>query len=120
MNDIKLNEDKRIFFKFSPLLDPIKYMIGKYDIEDPLLFNLPDVINTNSHSKVRDINNSAYVDSFFTYLSSQLLHVHKFEHGLDFYGSFLALKKNYSINVEDDIDYIFESAFFQKNKDILF
>ena len=23
---------KKIFFKYSPLVDPIKYMIGKYDL----------------------------------------------------------------------------------------
>ena len=26
-------EKKDIFIKFSPLLDPIRYMIGKYDVQ---------------------------------------------------------------------------------------
>ena len=68
-------------------------MAGKYDIEDQNLFNLPKLNNT-CHNKISDINNSAYVDSFFTYLTSQLLNKHNFIHGLDFYGSYLGVKNN--------------------------
>jgi len=111
---------KQIFFKYSPLLDPIKYIIGKYDISNVDLLNLPNFENVNSDPKVRDMNNSAYVDSFFTYLTSKLLHDHKFVHGLDFYGSFLGIKHDFAFNVVDDIDYITESSFFHKNNGTLF
>jgi hypothetical protein len=113
-------QKKQIFFKYSPLLDPIKYIIGKYDISNVDLLNLPDFESVNSHPKVRDMNNTAYVDSFFTYLTSKLLHQHKFVHGLDFYGSFLGIKHDFAINVVDDIDYISESSFFHKNNGTLF
>jgi hypothetical protein len=111
---------KQIFFKYSPLLDPIKYIIGKYDISNVDLLNLPNFENVNSHPKVRDMNNSAYVDSFFSYLTSKLLNDHKFVHGLDFYGSFLGIKHDFAFNVVDDIDYITESSFFHKNNGTLF
>ena len=111
---------KQIFFKYSPLLDPIKYIIGKYDISNVDLLNLPNFENVNSHPKVRDMNNSAYIDSFFTYLTSKLLNDHKFVHGLDFYGSFLGIKHDFAFNVVDDIDYITESSFFHKNNGTLF
>ncbi len=111
---------EKIFLKFSPLLDPIKYLLGKYDITDPNLLNLPDFESPNGNPKMRDPNNSAYVDSFFTYLSSKLLHEHGFLHGLDFYGSFLALKTDFRINVIDDIDYLNDSSFFRKNDKILY
>jgi hypothetical protein len=111
---------KQIFFKYSPLLDPIKYIIGKYDISNVDLLNLPNFESVNSHPKVRDMNNSAYVDSFFTYLTSKLLHEHNFVHGLDFYGSFLGIKHDFAFNVVDDIDYISESSFFHKNNGTLF
>ena len=113
-------QKKQIFFKYSPLLDPIKYIIGKYDISNVDLLNLPNFENVNSHPKVRDMNNSAYVDSFFTYLTSKLLNDHKFVHGLDFYGSFLGIKHDFAFNVVDDIDYITESSFFHKNNGTLF
>ena len=112
---------KPVFFKYSPLLDPLKYIIGKYDIEDKNLLNLPSFTNQNNfHEKLKDSNNSAYVDSFFSYLTSILLHSHGFLHGLDFYGSFLSTKENYPVNIYDDIEYVDEFDFFHKNKDILF
>ena len=120
VNKNNKKEKKQIFFKYSPLLDPIKYIIGKYDNSNVDLLNLPDFERVNSHPKVRDMNNSAYVDSFFSYLTSKLLNDHNFIHGLDFYGSFLGLKHDFAINVADDIDYITESSFFHKNNGTLF
>ena len=111
---------KKVFLKFSPLLDPLKYLIGKYDIDDPTLLRLPSFDASNSNIKARCYNNAAYVDSFFTYLSSKLLHDYGFIHGLDFYGSFLALKKEFQINIIDDIEYLNDSAFFRKYDKILY
>ena len=115
------NEKKKkdIFIKYSPLLDPIKYMVGKYDISNSDLMNLPSLSN-NCHPKILDKNNSAYVDGFFTYLTSQLLNEHGFSHGVDYYGSFLCLQNNFVYNAIDDIDYLSDSDFFNKNKDKLF
>jgi hypothetical protein len=115
-------KEKEVFFKMAPLLDPYKYLIGKYNIEDTTLFNLPGFNSdkTNTHSKILDLNNSAYVDGFFVFLISQLMYEHNFFHGLDYYGSFMAIKKNFIINVFDDIDYLNNSDFFNKNKNILF
>ena len=80
------------FFKFSPLLDPIKYMVGKYtNITDDMRITLPKLNDNIVSKKVLDYNNSAYVDSFFSYLSSVALHKHKFPNGLDFYGSFFGV-----------------------------
>jgi len=112
--------NKPIFFKLSPLLDPIKYMTGKYDLNNEHLLNLPIYDISNNHAKVRDINNAAYVDSFFTYLTSQILHTHNFVHGVDFYGSFLATKNDLMVDVCEDVEYLFESKAFHKNKDVLF
>ena len=115
-------KDKEVFFKMAPLLDPYKYMIGKYDISNPKLFNLPK-LNSNiddCNSKFIDVNNSAYVDGLFLFLSSQLRHTYKFIHGVEYYGSFLGIKNEFKINVFDDIDYLNSSDFFNKNKNILF
>ena len=112
------NKSKDIFFKMAPLLDPFKYLVGKYDVHLPNLFKLPDFLDTtNSNPKFLDYNNSAYVDGFFVYLTSCLNEHHSsFVHGVDYYGSFLAIKNNYEINVFDDLDYLVSSDFFNKNK----
>ena len=113
-------ETKKVFLKYSPLMDPTKYLFGKYDISNQQLLNLPSYLNTECDSKVKDPNNAAYVDGFFTYLSSQLLHNHSFYHGLDFYGSFLAKQSEFRYNVTDDLEYLQESEFFHKNNNVLY
>ncbi len=113
---------KNIFVKFSPLLDPIKYMTGKYDINDPKLLVLPSLSSNeqNCHKKTLCIHNASYVDNFFYFLSSVLLNQHDFIHGMDYYGSFLGIQKNFKVNVTDDLEYISSSDFFVKNIGILF
>jgi hypothetical protein len=115
-------KDKDVFFKMAPLLDPFKYLIGKYNILDKKLFTLPQINSTDvdCHSKFIDQNNSAYVDGMFLFLSSNLIYTHGFTHGVDYYGSFLGIKNNFILNVFDDIDYLNESDYFNKNKNILF
>ena len=114
-------KSKPLFFKFAPLLDPYKYLLGKYDITNPNLFKLPTYsLNTSVHSKMLDVNNAAYVDGLFVYLSSFLIHNHKFINGVDFYGSFLSIKQKYRINIEDDIEYLMKSSFFNEHKNKLF
>jgi hypothetical protein len=113
---------KEVFFKLAPLLDPFKYLIGKYNIQEKRLFTLPKWNSTeeNTMPKIINVNNLAYIDSFFLYLNSLLIHQYDFVHGVDFYGTFLAIKKNYQINVFDDLEYLVQSEFFIKNKEVLF
>lgn len=105
-----------VFFKFSPLLDPLKYVVGKYQESD---LDIPE-FEKQTHFKTQDVNNSGYIDGFFCYLSSQLLHHYGFLHGIDFYGSFNAVKSQFKFNVEDDLDYFEDSDFFHKNINKLF
>jgi hypothetical protein len=120
-DDEDMTINQKVFIKMAPLLDPFKYLVGKYNYTDPSLFNLPSIDKTKLvHPKIEDTNNSSYIDGFFSFLTSQLLHNHNFIHGLDYYGSFLAIKNNYKINIIDDIDYLVQSDFFNKQKNILF
>ena len=131
--------DVPVFFKFSPLLDPIKYLAGNYDTQNEALLHLPELhtlpipIHSSSdkssdkvngshycHSKVLDPNNSAYVDGFFSYLSSQLLHAHDFIHGIDFYGSYLAIQKDFIVNIFDDQEYLMKNEVFKDKNGLLF
>jgi hypothetical protein len=120
-DDEDMTISQKVFIKMAPLLDPFKYLVGKYNYTDPVLFNLPSIDKTKSvHPKIEDTNNSSYIDGFFSFLTSQVLHTHNFIHGLDYYGSFLAIKNNYKINIIDDIDYLVQSDFFNKQKNTLF
>jgi hypothetical protein len=119
--DEDLSHNQKVFFKMAPLLDPYKYLVGKYNHNDVHLFNLPNFDSSiKIHPKISDPNNSSYIDGFFSYLTSQTLHDHNFLHGLDYYGSFLAIKNDYKINIIDDLDYLIQSDFFNKQKNTLF
>ena len=108
-----------IFFKFAPLLDPIRYMVGKYDLNDPLLKTLPTINSNNTldkcFPKIADPNNVSYVDSFFCYLSSQLLEKHNVFNAVDFYGSYLGVQELFRVDVTDDIEYLQSSSFYSQN-----
>ena len=117
-----------MFIKYSPLLDPIKYLSGKYDMAASDLLALPKydesidatAIKSVHQKKMHDVNNSSYVDSFFTYLTSRVLHEHGFVHGLDFYGSHLANQDEFTVNVYDELEYFSTCDFFLKNRAELF
>ena len=168
-----------VFFKFSPLLDPIKYLAGSYNFKGTAvqadagvvhsscfldsLLSLPSIHSTPfsfdsttilrerssppftegvvggclspptttnfvnveegkkyNHYKILDTNNSAYVDGFFSYLSSQLLNTHGFIHGIDFYGAYLAIQDEFTINIIDDYDYLMKNDFFKEKNGKLF
>jgi len=107
-----------VFFKFSPLLDPVKYLTGKYKNTDISL--MPTFENNTCNEKLLDPNNAAYIDAFFSYLTSCLLNKHKFINAVDFYGSFLGTKANFNYNIYDDIEYLYDSPYFNENKNVLF
>jgi len=116
------NNDKTqisdIFIKYSPILNPLKYLSGKYeniDIMQLPIYNKPSIIE-----KKDCVNNTAYVDSFMSYLSSNLLHTHNFFHGLDFFGSFVGIKQDFTYNIADDIEILYNNSFFHKNTGTLF
>ena len=112
--------NEKIFIKFSPLLNPLGYLTGKYNHEDPKLFTLPNIGKAQlSHEKMNDLNNNAYLDSFYCYLTSKLKKK-GFVHGLNFYGELLAIKNNYIINIADDLSYVDKSSFFSKYYNKLF
>jgi len=120
---------KNIFIKFSPLIDPVKYMLGKYDncyniLELPKLYN-NEHVNSNSeyykkYKKILDPNNSAYIDGFFSFLSSCLLNNYSFYNGLNYYGAFLGIKNSFKVNISEDLEFLNESDHFHKYRDNLF
>jgi len=113
-------QEKKVssFLKYSPLVDPVKFLAGKYkDIDTDVL---PSFNGTEGHKKIRDGNNSAYVDGFFAFLSSQVLNTHRFIHGTDFYGSFLGIKNEFKYNIIDDLEYLHDSEYFRNNKESSF
>ena len=115
-------KEKEVFVKFAPLVDPLKFLIGKYKDDYDSIRILPSLTDTlvKSHEKLLSIHNASYVDNFFCYLSGQSLHHHDILHGLEYYGSFLGIQEKYRMNIADDLDYVMESDYFLANKGILY
>lgn len=116
----KKQMDYDSFVKFSPILDPIRYLVGKYDLSDSNLTRLPKFDSSNAHPKSLDFDNASYVDSFFSYLSSQMFHYHKLINAIDCYGTLLGKKRRFIVDTYDDFEYLANSDFFIKNKNILY
>ena len=109
---------RTVFFKCSPIIDPIKYMVGKYrEIEGVL--DVP-TFGGSPCKKAGDVNNSAYVDGFFSFLSSKLLHKHGMLHCIDCYDCFLAKQSDFKQDVVEDLEYLDCSPFFTENNGKLF
>ena len=143
--------ERETFLKYSPLIDPIRFLAGKLeDISLNDICVLPihnynnsdsdgnkvngenikltnDYINVFDYSKelfknkdftkyvsnkVNTPYNTAYTESFFSYLSSQILNNNNFVHGVDFYGSFTCIKKDFIVNIADDLEALQQSTFF--------
>ena len=130
LGEIKNNDkivSKKIFCKFSPIIDPCKYVLGKFDVN----MNLPNlnyyIDNSNisysdtSYSDisydyiVNDINNSSYCDAFFSFLSSKLLHNYNFLNAIDFYGSFIGMKQDFNFDISEELEYLDDCDFFKDN-----
>ena len=105
--------------KFAPLLDPIHYLIGKYDQMKENLTQLPD-LQGNCFSKIANQNNSSYVDCFFNFICSKMLNFHHFPNAIDFYGSYLGIQDEFRFDATDDFTYLQESEYFKHKKNMLY
>ena len=65
-----------------------------------------------SNNKIMNPYNSSYCDSFFSFLSSKLLNEYNFLNGIDFYGSFIGIKENFTFDISEELDSLDESEFF--------
>jgi len=112
---------KPVFIKYSPLIDPIRYMTGKYKLDMDKITCLPSYINTEEIlPKIAYHNNASYTDNFFSFLASKLTHKHGFVHGVDYYGSFLGIQSKFKANISDDLDYLNSSDYFSEKINKLF
>jgi hypothetical protein len=111
---------KDVFFKIAPLINPYKYLIGKYNLNNEYLFKLPTISDDKMsydliYEKMNDPNNSSYIDGFFTFLSSHLSENYNILNSINFYGSFNSIKNDFKLNIFDDLDMLENSDFFLEN-----
>lgn len=127
------NKKVQSFFKFSPLIDPVKYLTNKYNndcsnnaISNNTISELPtfltkDVVNNNPIcNKINNPYNVSYVDGFFYFLSNILHENHNIHNCIQYYGSFLAIKEYFKYDICDDIETIIENTNCMKEENKVF
>lgn len=105
---------KNMFIKYSPLLDVYSYLIGKYE-KDSSLNILPSLNPESCFKKYNSPHSISFVDSFFCYLSGRALNDKNLVNAVDFYGSFVGIKKMFKATITDDHEYLNKSPFFISN-----
>jgi len=82
-----ISEEKEIFCKSIPILDPIHCINNNYNLRVKNNYHLPTGYNYNTFSKINDINNGAYIDTFCSFLFGQLVTSNKLPSFAIYYGS---------------------------------
>ena len=95
-------QKKEVFSKCIPILDPLYFMMNNYNNNihrNPLL---PNNYSYNTSYKINDMHNSAYIDTFFSYLCSELTISDKNPSFPIFYGALNGIKSHFKYDITDD------------------
>ena len=118
---------ENIHVKFAPIMDPFRYVMGKYSQYTDELFCLPTFFNERATKepsdpfyKINNPMNSSYVDGYFYYLSTKLIEKYNFLNGVQSYGNFIGIKNNFRFKINDDLEYLITNNYFLKNSNKLF
>ena len=107
------SSQKDIFFKYSPLQDPLEYLLKEGAQESlPYFGEKKEPLPKGARP-----SNAAYTDGFFTYLTTWLANSYYFPNSTVCYGSFVGIKKAFLYNLEDDYDSVAGSEYFIRNVD---
>jgi hypothetical protein len=107
------NED--VFCKCIPLLDPMYFMMNNYNNlvhRNPLL---PSCFNYNTFKKINDIDNSAYIDTFFSFISSEITTNNILPSFPLFYGSVNGIKNEFNHDITEDYYTFKNDNWFKEN-----
>ena len=109
------------FCKITHLLDAYRMIQGNYPVAQHPALPAPGRKSAKVYSKLHDPHNQAYVDAVACYMLSKFREADHSPHFSLFYGSYLAIAKQYYYNVTEDFsDLRFESWFWRKKAQGLF
>tara|TARA_B110001469_G_C9632177_1_gene316398 strand:- start:340 stop:1998 length:1659 start_codon:yes stop_codon:yes gene_type:complete len=95
-------EDKEVFLKILPLLDPITYIMNNYNIYPYRNPYLPSNYNHNTYSKINSMENNSYIDSFMSYIGDYIQENKILPCFAKYYGGFNGIIKNYSHDITEE------------------
>ena len=104
-----------LFCKCIPLLDPLYLMMNNYSNyikRNPLL---PSGYNNNTFYKINNMNNNSYIDTFFSFICSDLTLNDKLPSFPIYYGSVNGIKSKFKYDITDDYSNLNQEKWFNKN-----
>ena len=104
-----------IFCKIIPILEPLYFIKNNYNNlvhRNPLL---PSNYNANTSEKINSMNNTAYIDTFFSFICSELSENDILPNFPIYYGSVNGIMKKYNFDISEDYHEFKEEAWFHKN-----
>ena len=108
-------EEIELFCKCIPILDPLHIMMNNYNNvvhRNPLL---PSCYNYNTQMKINDMCNTAYIDTFMSYICSELTINDILPSFPIFYGSINGIKNSYNYDLTDEYHEYKKEKWFHKN-----
>jgi len=115
--DSKYNKviDKETFCKIIPILEPLYFIKNNYNnliYRNPLL---PSNYNANTFEKINNMNNTAFIDTFVSFICSELTEKNIIPSFPIFYGSINGIMEKYNYDISEDYTDFKEESWFHKN-----
>jgi len=111
-----ITTETELFCKSIPILDPIHCINNNYNLVNHNNYHLPSNYNHNTFRKINDIDNTAYIDVFCSYLFGNLTH-NKISPSFPlFYGSVNGIG-DYNYDLSEDYVDIKNDKCFNENID---
>ena len=107
--------EKELFCKCIPLLDPLYYIMNNYNNFINRNNLLPSCYNYNTFNKINNMNNTAYIDSFLSFICSEITNKGFNPSFPIYYGSFNGIKGSYNFDISEDYESIKKEYWFHKN-----
>ena len=106
--------EKEVFCKTIPILEAMHCLNNNYNLVYKNNYHLPSAYNYNTFRKINDIDNTAYIDVFCSYLFGELTHSKKLPSFPIFYGSINGIG-NYKYDITEEYNELRIDKCFNKN-----
>jgi hypothetical protein len=105
--------EKNLFIKILPILNVSQSMMNEYNVTHNK--KLPNIHSSITSKKINNYNNSAYIDSFFSYLGSILTEKGKCPTFPLFFGTFTGIAEEFKDDISEEFNSIKNTSWFKKN-----
>lgn len=110
----KTKKRNKIFFKINSILNPISFIMNKYSDDDNMCLPFYRKYHMNRLNKLLNKNNSAYIDTFCTFVCSKLVDNNLCPNFPKYFGSYCGIMDEYWFDMTDEYEIYHQKEWFQK------